>query len=80
MRILRLCIMSLMLSLTIGETHAGLDRDTEDDKTIAVYHFEDLKDSGPRGFDLSFPVGVPRFERGKIGKTLAINVLEGVCI
>ena len=32
-----------------------------------VYIFEDLKDSGPRGFDLSFPVGVPRFERQSVG-------------
>ena len=31
-------------------------------------------------FDLSFPVGVPQFEKGKIGKALAITVREGVCI
>ena len=34
-----------------GIATEGLDGDGRFDSVIAVYHFEDVTDSGPRGFD-----------------------------
>ena len=41
----------LVLTFCAGIATEGLDGDGRFDSVIAVYHFEDVTDSGPRGFD-----------------------------
>ena len=41
----------LVLTFCAGIETEGLDGDGRFDSVIAVYHFEDVTDSGPRGFD-----------------------------
>ena len=49
--ILRYLTTVLVITFCAGIATEGLDGDRRFDSVIAVYHFEDVTDSGPRGFD-----------------------------
>ena len=49
--ILRYLTTVLVMMFCAGIATEGLDGDGRFDSVIAVYHFEDVTDSGPRGFD-----------------------------
>lgn len=52
---------------------AGLDRDRRFDNVIAVYHFEDVRDSGPRDFDGVLLREASIVNSGRIGKCLRLR-------
>ena len=50
----KMLLISSFVLVFIGQSFAGLHIDGEYDATVAVYHFEDGTDSGPRGYHLGF--------------------------
>ena len=62
----------LVLTFCAGIATEGLDSDGRFDSVIAVYHFEDVTDSGPRGFDGDLVTEASIVNDGKIDKCLQI--------
>ena len=72
--------MKHLLLLTMLITHicipfalAGLGNAQQFDDVIAIYHFEDETDSGPRNFDVLLEDGTSIANNGKIGKCLQMQ-------
>ena len=63
----------LVLTFCAGIATAGLDQDGLFDRVVAVYHFEDVTDSGPRGFDGILVEEASIVDDGKIDKCLQLE-------
>ncbi len=86
----RTILVAGVMLLTISTTFAGVNIDSPYDHTVAIYHFENRKDSGPRGLDFKF-VGNAKVARetgvitaqviagGKVGKALRLRGLGCLC-
>lgn len=66
----RIFIAAMVLMIGTGTSFAGLDRDGVFDNTIAIYRFENPRDSGPRRLHGESASIV---EQGKIGKCLILT-------
>ena len=71
--ILRYLTTVLVMMFCAGIATEGLDGDGRFDSVIAVYHFEDVTDSGPRGFDGDLVTEASIVDDGKIDKCLQIR-------
>ena len=64
----------ILLTLTFAITaFAGLDNAGRFDDVVAVYRFENVQDSGPRGFDGILLENATIVNNGKIGKCLRLK-------
>ena len=63
----------LVITFCAGIATEGLDGDGRFDSVIAVYHFEDVTDSGPRCFDGDLVTEASIVDDGKIDKCLQLE-------
>ena len=71
--ILRCLVVVLATLISTGIAIAGLDVAGRYDNVVAVYHFEDVTDSGPRDFDGSLGGNATIVNNGKIDKCLRLR-------
>ena len=71
--ILRYLTTVLVMIFWAGIATAGLDQDGIFDRVVAVYHFENTEDSGPREFDGVLLEDASIVDDGKIGKCLQLE-------
>ena len=70
---LRFFLIVLVLLTPMGIATAGLDSAGRFDDVVAIYHFENVSDSGPRGFDGSLRENATIVDDGKINKCLRLR-------
>ena len=71
--ILRYLATIFVLTFCAGIATAGLDQDGRFDRVVAVYHFEDVTDSGPREFDGLLIEEASIVDDGKVDKCLQLQ-------
>ena len=71
--ILRYLTTVLVMIFCAGIATAGLDQDGIFDRVVAVYHFENTEDSGPREFDGVLTGNASIVDDGKIDKCLQLR-------
>ena len=76
----RFLVLVLTFLISTGIAIAGLDGAGRYDNVVAVYHFEDATDSGPRDFDGSLWENASIVANGKIGKCLRLRSEDGFSV